>query len=48
MADASLELPEGIAPVISFNVTNTASDFNAVEEVEAPEDAMIVDPMAAQ
>lgn len=48
MADASLELPEGIAPVISFNVTNTASDFNAIDEIEAPADAMIVDPMAAQ
>ncbi|MEZ4615273.1 MAG: hypothetical protein R2867_07145 [Caldilineaceae bacterium] len=48
MADASLDLPEGIAPVIHFDVVNNASDFNNIEEIVAPEDAMIVDPMAMQ
>lgn len=46
MADASLELPEGIAPVINFDVTNSAADFNAIDDIEAPEGALIVDPMA--
>jgi len=46
MADASLELPEGIAPVINFDVTSSTADFNDINEIEAPEDAMIVDPMA--
>jgi hypothetical protein len=46
MADASIELPEGIAPVINFNVTSSAGDYNAIDEIAAPEGAMIVDLMA--
>ncbi len=46
MADASLEIPDGIAPVINFDVTSSAADFNAIDAIEAPEGAMIVDPMA--
>jgi len=41
MADSSLELPEGLSPVINFNVVNNASDFDAIEEITAPEGAMI-------
>lgn len=48
MADASLELPEGIAPVIHFDVLNQGSDFNAVDAIEAPEDAMIIPLEAMQ
>ena len=46
MAGAELDLPEGIAPVISLNVENSASAFDAIDEITAPEGAMIVDPMA--
>ncbi len=46
MADASLEIPDGIAPVINLDVTNSAADFNDINDIEAPEGAMIVDPMA--
>lgn len=42
MADSSLELPEGLSPVISLNVVNNAADFDAIEEITAPEDAMIM------
>lgn len=42
MADSSLELPEGLSPVISLNVVNNAADFDAIEEITAPEDAVIM------
>ena len=42
MADASLELPEGMAPVITIEVVNNAADFDAIEEITAPEGASIV------
>lgn len=48
MAGTDLELPEGIAPVISLDVSGSAYDFNDIDEIVAPEGAMIVDPMAAQ
>ena len=48
MAGAGLDLPEGIAPVINFDVTNNASDFNAVEAIEAPDGAMIIPREAIQ
>ncbi|MCB0064063.1 MAG: hypothetical protein KDE19_18195 [Caldilineaceae bacterium] len=48
MADASLELPEGIAPVINFDVINNASDFNSIDPIEAPEDAMVIPLEALQ
>lgn len=46
MAGTDLDLPEGIAPVLSLDVANSTYDFNAVDEIVAPEGAMIVDPMA--
>lgn len=48
MADASLELPEGIAPVINFDVINNASDFNSIDPIEAPENATIIPLEAMQ
>lgn len=48
MADASLELPAGIAPVISIDIINDAADFNAIDAIEAPENAMIVPLEAMQ
>ena len=42
MADDSLELPEGMAPVITIEVVNNAADFDAIEEITAPEGAVIV------
>jgi len=46
MAGTDLNLPEGIAPVISLDVANSIFDVNAIDAIEAPEGAMIVDPMA--
>lgn len=46
MAGAGDDIPEGIAPVINLDVSNSAFDFNAIDAIEAPEGAMIVDPMA--
>ncbi len=46
MVDASIELPAGIAPVINFNVTSSAGDYNAIDAIEAPEGAIIQDLMA--
>lgn len=42
MVDASLELPEGMAPVITIDVVNNAADFDAIEEITAPADAVII------
>ena len=48
VAGVDLDLPEGVAPVISMDVESSAADFNAIDPIEAPENAMIVDPMAVQ
>ncbi len=42
MVDASLELPEGMAPIITIDVVNNAADFDAIEEITAPADAVII------
>ena len=42
MVDASLELPEGLSPVITIDVVNNVADFDDIDEITAPADAVII------
>ena len=42
MVDASLELPEGLSPVITIDVVNNVADFDDIDEIAAPADAVII------
>lgn len=42
MVDDSLELPEGLAPVITIDVVNNVADFDDIDEIVAPADAVII------